>query len=177
MTIARLGTKPPSKEGSSKETAIKLKPSEAQFIEECGVVYEQVGLPRMSGRIIGWLLICEPAHQSLTELGEALQASKGSISTMTRVLLQIGLIKRVSIAGDRRDYVAMPSGGLSQLMRQQISRTVTFRQLAEHGMQAIAGSRPERSGRLRELHDLYSFLEREMPALMNRWERESKKQK
>jgi hypothetical protein len=35
---------------------------------------------------------------------------------------------------------------------------------------------PEVGGRLREMHDLYAFLERELPTLLMRWELERKEQ-
>ncbi|MCP5095569.1 MAG: MarR family transcriptional regulator, partial [Chloroflexi bacterium] len=55
---------------------MQLKPNDAQyFVEDVGLFFEQVGLPRMSGKIMGWLLIADPPHQSMSELVEALQAS------------------------------------------------------------------------------------------------------
>lgn len=152
-------------------------PAESRFIEESGVLYEEFGLPRMAGRIVGLLLICDPPHQSLTGLGDALQASKGSISTMTRLLLQFGMIRRTTIPGDRRSFVFLPPGVLSQSIQQQVSRTARFRKLGEEGLRAIAGSKPERQVRLREMVDFHRFLEREMPALIERWERNVKKRK
>lgn len=57
----------------------------------------------MVGRALGWLLVCEPPEQSAAELAETLQASKGSISTATRVLLRLGFIERVEeYLADRR---------------------------------------------------------------------------
>ncbi|MFQ3629252.1 MAG: MarR family transcriptional regulator, partial [Cyanobacteriota bacterium] len=74
------------------------------FVEEVGLMFELIGLPRMAGRIFGWLLISQPPHQSSGELAEVLQASKGSISSMTRLLIQLGLIERLPLPGDRRDF-------------------------------------------------------------------------
>jgi len=73
-----------------------ITPEEAAYVEEVGVIYEGMGFPRMAGRIIGWLLICDPPHQSQAQLGAVLHASKGSISTMTQMLLRTGLVKRVT---------------------------------------------------------------------------------
>lgn len=154
-----------------------ISPSEALVVEEMALFYEQAGLPRMAGRIIGWLMICEPSHQSLVELGEVLQASKGSISTMTRLLIQLGIIQRVSIPGDRRDYVAIPPGSSTRMLAQNTGKIAAVRQIAARGLTALKGARPERLERLRELHDLYAFLEREMPLLLARWEKESKRGK
>ncbi|MFC1900460.1 GbsR/MarR family transcriptional regulator, partial [Chloroflexota bacterium] len=64
------------------------------FAEECGLISEQTGLPRMAGRIFGWLIVAEPPYQSVDQIGKALLASKGSISTSTRLLIQHGLISR-----------------------------------------------------------------------------------
>ncbi len=56
-----------------------------------------VHVTRMAGRMLGWLLICDPPHQSMNAIADVLQASKGSISTMTRLLIQLDLIERTGI--------------------------------------------------------------------------------
>jgi hypothetical protein len=38
---------------------------EREFIERSGLFYEAAGGPRTAGRILGWLLICDPPHQSI----------------------------------------------------------------------------------------------------------------
>ena len=65
------------------------------FIEDISLYFEQMGLPRMAGRVLGVLLIAEPPQQSLNDLCEMLQASKSSVSTTTRLLIEMGLIDRV----------------------------------------------------------------------------------
>ena len=37
---------------------------------------------------------------------------------------------------------------------------------------AVEGRDPESTQRLQEAHDLYAFLERELPALLQRWQTE-----
>ncbi|MEZ4612205.1 MAG: MarR family transcriptional regulator [Caldilineaceae bacterium] len=73
-----------------------------QFLEDFALHMEHQGLPRMAGRILAWLLICDPPEQSMPDLVEVLQASKSSVSTMTRHLIQFGMIERVSLPGERR---------------------------------------------------------------------------
>ena len=76
----------------------------ARFVEEVGVMLElEAGTPRMVGRILGWLLICDPPEQSAGDLARALHASKGSISTATRVLLRLGFVVRWRLPGERFD--------------------------------------------------------------------------
>ncbi|HUM37248.1 MAG TPA: MarR family transcriptional regulator, partial [Anaerolineae bacterium] len=56
------------------------------FIEDISLYFEQMGIPRMAGRILGVLLISNPPEQSIMDLCETLQASKSAISTSTRLL-------------------------------------------------------------------------------------------
>jgi DNA-binding transcriptional regulator GbsR (MarR family) len=142
------------------------------FVEEVGLMFELVGFPRMSGRIFGWLLISDPPQQSTGELAAGLQASKGSISTMTRLLIQIGLIERVSIPGERRDYFQIKPHAWSQLTKQRIAQITSFRQLAEKGLSLLEDSPPPLQERLQEMRDIHAFWERELPLLDQRWELE-----
>lgn len=135
-------------------------------------MFELVGLPRMSGRIFGWLLISDPPQQSASELAEVLQASKGSLSTMTRLLIQIGLIERISLPGERRDYFQIKPHAWTQMTKQRMAQITAFRQLAERGLELLADSPPRLSDRLQEMRDIHAFLERELPLLDERWERE-----
>lgn len=145
---------------------------EKHFVEEVGLMFELAGLPRMAGRIFGWLLISNPPHQSNNELVEVLQASKGSISTMTRLLIQIGLIERLSIPGERRDYFRIKPDAWSQMTKQRTAQLKAFRQLAERGLELLKDTHPARQQRLREMRDIHFFLERELPLLDKRWEEE-----
>lgn len=164
------------KECNDRDEGVQLKreqPSEqAQFLEEMGLMFENVGMPRMAGRVFGWLLISNPPLQSSGELVDVLQASKGSISTMTRLLIQIGLIERVSLAGDRRDYFQIKPNAWTQITQQQMVRVTAFRKLAERGLELITDSDVELQQRLQEMWKIHAFWERELPQIHQRWEQE-----
>ena len=148
---------------------------EKNFVEEFGIVFVQLGLTRMAGRILGWLLISDPPHQSIDELAEALSASKGSISTTTRLLIQLGLIERFSLPGVRHDYFRIRRGALDHLTRQRTDQITMLRQLAERGLELVKGKNPLIRQGLEEMRDIYAFYEREFPALVERWEQERKR--
>jgi len=151
----------------------KEQPEEKQFVEEVGIVFEQTGLPRMAGRILGWLLLSDPLHQSTDELAEALMASKGSISTMTRFLIRIGLIERISLPGQRRDYFRLRPDAWRYMIRHGLEDEIKmFRQLAEHGLELLGDATSMTRKWLEEMRDKYAFFELEFPALLERWEQE-----
>jgi DNA-binding transcriptional regulator GbsR (MarR family) len=145
-----------------------------QFIEEVGLLFEQDGFPRMSGRIFGWLLISNPPYQSPGELAEVLQASKASISTMTRLLIQIGVIERLSLPGQRRDYFQIKPNVWSDLTRKRLTQITAFRQVAERGLKLLEGRNPQLLQQLEEMRDLHAFFERELPLMIERWEQQRK---
>lgn len=147
-----------------------------QFVEDFALHMEHQGLPRMAGRILAWLLICDPPEQSMPELVDALQASKSSVSTMTRLLIQFGMVERVSLPGERRDfYRAMPDHWIRQL-EGATKAFAGYRRLAEQGLAVLANASEARRRSLTEMRDVSIFLEREFPALIKQWQEERKKQ-
>lgn len=145
------------------------------FIEDFGLAFEQLTLPRMAGRIVGWLMISGKPHQSLDELAEALVASKGSISTMTRLLTQLGIIERISLPGVRHDFFRLRPDSVRYLLKQRVRQMRLFRQLAERGLELVDDKATPTRQWLVEMHDVYAFFEQELPILMERWEQEQKK--
>ncbi len=143
---------------------------ELMYVEKVGLYFEQLTLPRMAGRIFGWLLISASPLVSMNELVDVLQASKSSISSMTRLLIQIELVELVSLPGERRDYYRIAANAWTNALTDRLAQAHAFRQLAEEGLSLLAGSEPERRLRLEEMHSLYAFLEREIPKLMEQWQ-------
>jgi hypothetical protein len=130
-----------------------------RFVEEVGIQLElDAGAPRMVGRVWGWLLVCDPPEQSAADLVESLQASKGSISTATRVLVRLGLIERVRFRGERFDRFRVRP----EAMEEAIWREDQFtrpRRVIQMGLDALADEPPVRRARLEELDRLYAWWE------------------
>jgi len=146
-----------------------------RFVEEVGISFEDMSLPRMAGRILGWLFISDPPYQSIGELAEALMASKGSISTMTRLLTQLNLIERFSLPGVRHDYFCIRPEGWHHLAKQKGDQIKVMRQLCERALELLKGETQGNREWLEEMHDMYAFFEREFPTLLERWEQERKR--
>jgi DNA-binding transcriptional regulator GbsR (MarR family) len=141
-----------------------------QFVEEQGLLWEGSGLPRIAGRILGWLLICQPAEQTAADLAGALAASKGSISTNTRLLLQLGIIERTSRLGQRAVLFRIAPGAWGRFVRNEQSRVTLFREGAERGLALLEDVPDAERTRLEEFRDLFAFIEREYPLLLEHYE-------
>jgi hypothetical protein len=144
----------------------------AFYVEEWGLLFEQSGLPRMAGRVLGWLLVSDPTDQTAAELAQALSASKGSISTTTRLLERFGLLERVSFPADRRTRFRVAPGAFTTMMEDKLRSVTTWRELAGRGIALLKKAGPQRARRLQAVHDFYAFLEREFPALIRQWRKE-----
>ena len=81
---------------------------EITFADHTGRLYaRRYGMAPMVGRLLGYLMICEPREQSISELAEALLASRSAIAGAVNTLEQLGLIRRSRAAGERMDRVAI----------------------------------------------------------------------
>lgn len=88
---------------------------EREFVERIGLMMEAEGMPRIAGRIFAYLIIHEGSF-SLDELADRLQVSKASVSTNARQLEQMGVLERVSVPGDRRDYYRMDENAWERML-------------------------------------------------------------
>lgn len=139
------------------------------YVEDFGLYFEQFGLARTAGRMLGWLLVCDPPHQTMDELVEVLQVSKSSISTTSRLLMYIGLVSKVSFPGERKDFYRISEDAWVQGWEAKNNQTTEMKQMAARGLELLPEDDTEHRERLQEMHDLYAFLEAELPKLTQRW--------
>jgi DNA-binding transcriptional regulator GbsR (MarR family) len=142
---------------------------ESAFVEEMGQTLAGYGMTPMAGRMWGWLLICEPPEQTAAEIADALQASRGAISGTARILASAGMIKRSTRRGDRREYFSAPPETFDSFLEGAGRIYRRFREMAERGLAAMADRPPESRARLQELRDVFAFVEREVPAVVDRF--------
>ena len=152
----------------------KKQTARRQFIEDVGDVLEEHGLTHMAGRVLGALMICVPTQMSMDQLADQLQASKGSISSATQMLLRMGIIEKISLPGHRRHYFQLRSNLWSHLIEQDAEHLDKHRMLAEDGLAMLEGEPVEMKRRLLEMQVFCDFIEEEWPGLLDRWEKREK---
>ena len=141
---------------------------EKHFIEDVGLFFEQMGLPRMAGRVLGYLLVSDPPEQSLNDLCERLTASKSSVSTMTRLLVGEGLAEQTPSPVPRRDYFRFRSGGWLEFMRRRMEIMAALHDITDRGLALLDGKAAKLRLRLEEAHDIFEFVENEFPDWLKR---------
>jgi DNA-binding transcriptional regulator GbsR (MarR family) len=118
---------------------------------------EHYGLPPITGRILGWLMICEPTEQSAGEIADAIGASRASLTTNMRFLIASGLVRRLTRPGGRTSYYRIDDGMWDAVVRRRISSMVSFSQITLDGMNLV-GANSARAARLRAAHEFFDWM-------------------
>ena len=144
--------------------------SVAEFVERMALTLEAEGLPRIAGRLFGFLLIHSDAY-SLDELAERLQVSKASISTNARQLEEHRILERISTPGDRRDYYRMAPDAWEGMLRAAQQKWNTMRVLLTAGAAALPDEMEVARARLIEAEQFHLLLLDGVEQMTERWAR------
>jgi len=140
----------------------------SQFIEQFAVILESDGLPRVAGRLFGLLLV-SPEPLSLDELAERLGVTKASISVNARMLEQKGIVERIGLHGDRRDYYRMTEDIVERAMQQRVLKITQFQSALHTALAATKLRRGVVTERLALMEEGFSFLLENTNRTLDEW--------
>lgn len=145
--------------------------AQEQYVEDLGLLFDQMGGGPMMGRVLGALLLADPPEISAEDLMNRLQASRSSVSQATRMLVQAGLIERRRKRGERRDYFRVKPGAWDAMIQRRVQAVNTLRSMAERGLEVLNSDNPEARRDLEEMRDYFVFWEHELlPILFEKLE-------
>src|ERR1700754_1306717 len=148
---------------------VHVSPEETEFVDRFGLFMEMLGGPRTMGRVYGWLLICDPPQQSLTELAQTLAVSKASVSTVARQLQEGGMIERLPSSTRQHVYRVTP-GGFASVLNTQLSRMRLGIDAANFGLALLDQDRVRQRELLEDFRDFCEFSAQDYrDELMQRW--------
>lgn len=138
-----------------------------EFLDQIAAAGDVAGVPPSFVRVLAWLVVCDPPHQSVEQLRAALGLSAGAVSMAANTGIRMGLVERLSRPGDRRLYYRVRPGGWDRLLVARLEATSRMRAIAER---AIAQA-PNATGRLAEMRDVYAWFEKNMSGLIDEFRR------
>ncbi len=136
-----------------------------EYVDRVATFFTMFGSARAWAEILGWLMICEPAEQTQTDIAQALALSSGSVSTQLRAHVALGMVEQVRVRGDRTQRYRLKEGAWVGVMTSELDRIRALGDLARAAEPVLPAQRPER---VTELADLADFFAREWPPLMER---------
>jgi len=144
------------------------------FPDDIGAFFAAHGIPFVAGRILGHLLVSEAPEQSFEDLCREVGASRASVSTMTRLLIQLGLIERRPGRGRTLVY-RVRDDAWTQLLEDDLASAIRLRELASQGLRQLAGRPTASRRRLTEMRDFYAFLETRTRSVVDAWNKRRKR--
>jgi DNA-binding transcriptional regulator GbsR (MarR family) len=128
------------------------------WVERVAAAFAQhFGLPPITGRILGWLLICDPPEQSSGQIADAIGASRASLTTSMRLLTAGELVRRRHRPGDRTTWFRIDDDAWEKVIRQRIVGMASLREITEDAMKLV-GPDSERASRVRAAHEFFGWL-------------------
>ena len=127
------------------------------FIETIGIIVQSEGLPRIAGRVLAMLLY-DGERVSFGQLADALQVSRGSVSSSVRLLESQQLIKRVANPGDRQDYFQVLDNAFANMVAASASRCRRAAVDIDDALNAIPETESGPRTRVSEYADYYRAM-------------------
>lgn len=143
--------------------------------EEFGLVWEEFGMMRMDGRVLGYLMLSDAPHVSSAELRDALQASAGSISTTTRRLKQWAFIRQVAVPGARSHYFRAADDVWGAFLAAEDKNYRRARDFADRVLSGLGKDSDLPRLRFENMRDYHEWLESHHQTISELWEEHKQK--
>jgi hypothetical protein len=142
-----------------------------EFIEGFAALMETRGVPRAAGRIFSYLQVAEPPEQTAAQISSALGVSLGTVSSMTRLLMNAGWVRRSTRRGERQAVYRAAEGTMRLAVDGVMEPIRQARELTTRGLELMADRPDTARARLKELNEVYRFFEEWFPMLLEQWHR------
>ncbi len=145
-----------------------LTPDDYRFIETLGLHFEDEGIPRIGGRMIG-LLILADRPLSLGQIADLLKVSPASVSTNARLFHTRSLIEEISYPGDRRHYYVFSQSAWEQQFRAVMKTLLNAGKIFRGGLARLEPQEHVRRQRMSEAVEFFDFFHGVIESALERW--------
>ncbi|MBU1218246.1 hypothetical protein KKF34_14250 [Myxococcota bacterium] len=145
-----------------------------EFIENLAITFEEYGIPRMAGKIFANLLVAEKGYLSARELMDVTGGSKGSISTLTRQMINVGVIEKVGVAGSRLTYFKVAEPAMIGLLKRKLEHMKKVCRQLTVALGLFEERNEEISDRIKQQIEVHHLSEEALESVIERWNRNNK---
>ena len=147
-----------------------LSEKKKEIIERIGVYYEKKGLQPVVGRIMGLLLVAEPAEATFEEIQEQLQISKSAVSTALTFLQAKETVEYTTKPGERKRYFKLRMRDWKSELKKEFDEVLDMESLINEIIDLKENKDSEFCSRLLEMKDFFVFMRKELPLLLKKFE-------
>ena len=143
----------------------------SQFVERFAGVLANSGVPTMSARVMGAMLVSPTGTMTAAELAEALQISQPAVSGAVRQLLQVSFISRERLPGSRKDHYRIREDVFAAILERRNLALSEWESTSRSGASLFGEDSPV-GRRLTEAADFFAFIHADMDQMIKNWRAE-----
>ncbi|MGW6459244.1 hypothetical protein ACWF94_25525 [Streptomyces sp. NPDC055078] len=144
---------------------------ERAFADRIAVHWRDVhGVTVEMGRMMGWMMICDPPEQTVSEICAAVDVRPEQIEPMIDHFVEAGMYERIERPGAEA-AVRMQDDGYPRVVAQTFASWPDYHEVMRYGLRVLddVGATPDRRRRLAELEALYRSVVGDLAGLMKTW--------
>lgn len=154
---------------------MQLTEKQKEIIEIIGVFQEQNGLQPALGRILGLMMVVDAAEVTFDDIVENLSLSKSAVSSALTLLQTQNKIEYTTKPGERKRYFRLKISNWQNELKKGISSGLQFNEILDKVLAIRDNKNPEFNRHLENLRDFMTFLQKEIPILIDKYFEEKKK--
>ena len=141
-----------------------------EAVEYLAMIMTEAGIPRMPARVFAYVLIDDAEVYTAGQLSAGLEVSPAAISGAVRYLVQVGLVAKQRIPGDRRDhYRIFDDDVFGAMLDQQVPILQRWAEGFAQARERVGADSPG-GRRLAEGTLFFEFMQSERTEMLERWQ-------
>ncbi|MFK4085587.1 GbsR/MarR family transcriptional regulator [Kribbella sp. NPDC020789] len=140
----------------------------SQYVERFAGVMANSGVPTMSARVMGRMLVSPNGTMTAAELAETLQISQPAVSGAVRQLIQMSFISRERMPGSRKDHYRIREDVFAAILERRNQALTEWAAASSHGA-GLFGPDTTVGRRLAEAADFFTFVHADLEQTMKEW--------
>jgi DNA-binding MarR family transcriptional regulator len=143
----------------------------SQFVERFAGILTNSGVPSMSARVMGAMLVSPNGTLTAAELAESLKISQPAVSGAVRQLIQVSFISRERLPGSRKDHYRIREDVFAAILERRNLALSEWEASSRNGA-ALFGHDTPVGRRLVEAADFFAFIHADMDQMIKNWREE-----
>jgi len=140
----------------------------SQYVERFAGVMANSGVPTMSARVMGRMLVSPNGTMTAAELAETLQISQPAVSGAVRQLIQMSFISRERVPGSRKDHYRIREDVFAAILERRNQALTEWAASSSYGAD-LFGPDTVVGRRLAEAADFFTFVHADLEQTMKEW--------
>lgn len=140
----------------------------SQYVERFAGVMANSGVPTMSARVMGRMLVSPNGTMTAAELADTLKISQPAVSGAVRQLIQMSFISRERMPGSRKDHYRIREDVFAAILERRNQALTEWAASSSYGA-GLFGPDTTVGRRLSEAAEFFTFVHNDLEQTMKDW--------